>query len=189
MRAVPGQVEQLVYALLLALAANGVDTVGHRLEARDVLQKAVEDILKLGEKSMKVYLSARYDRKEEMREFSKGVVALGCEVVSQWLVAEESDKPTEEVLRFMARLDRNDVYRCDVLVRFTDDLSTPTVPAKWCTASRFEETGMAEALGKKIIVVGGNQSLFDRLESRIHVKNNEQLLAVLHLLKGSYENS
>ena len=51
MRAVPGQTEQLVYALLLALAANGVDTVGHRLEARDVLQKAVEDILKLGKKA------------------------------------------------------------------------------------------------------------------------------------------
>jgi hypothetical protein len=66
-----------------------------------------------------------------------------------------------------------------MIIRYSDDLSTPTVPAAWCTSSRFEEVGMASAWGKRIVIVSGVQSLFDRLPNRIHVADTEVLLAYL----------
>jgi hypothetical protein len=130
----------------------------------------------------RVYISARFGRREEMVEVSKAITKLGYEDVSRWLVLEEGAYPSEKEFRDRAHLDMSDVYACDILVRFTDDLSAPTVPSAWCTASRFEETGMAQALGKYIIVVGGTQSLFDRLESRIHVANKVELYATLRVM-------
>ena len=127
----------------------------------------------------RVYISARFSRREEMIEVSKAVQALGYEDVSRWLVLEESSNPKEKELANRAVVDKADVYACDTLIRFTDDLSVPLVPAGWCTASRFEETGMAQALGKLIIVVGGNQSLFDRLSSRLHVDTKAGLYMLL----------
>lgn len=117
-----------------------------------------------------------------MIEVSKAVQALGYEDVSRWLILEEGPKPSESTLRDRAGLDKADVYACDILIRFSDDLSTDTIPSRWGTASRFEETGMAQALGKTIIVVGGNQSLFDRLESRIHVPNKLSLYSLLRVM-------
>jgi hypothetical protein len=132
--------------------------------------------------SERVYISARFSRRAEMQEVSKAIKALGYEDVSRWLVLEESEHPTEAMLRERARVDKQDVHRCDILVRFSDDLSEPTVPSQWCTASRFEETGMADALGKIVIIVGGPQSLFDRLETRIHVKDTAELYAKLRAM-------
>ena len=127
----------------------------------------------------RVYRSARFDRREEMIAVSKSVQSLGYEDVSRWLILEEGANPSETTLRNRSHLDMSDVYSCDILVRFSDDLSSETIPARWGTASRFEETGMAQALGKTIIIVGGNQSLFDRLESRIHVCNKLSLYSLL----------
>jgi len=131
---------------------------------------------------LKVYISARFGRREEMIGISQQIQKLGYIDLSRWLVLEEGVNPSEEVLKERAHIDRDDVYACDILIRFSDDLTTPTVPSGWCTASRFEETGMAEALGKAIIIVGGNQSLFDRLESRLHMATVEELLLALQLI-------
>jgi len=132
----------------------------------------------------KVYISARFERRNEMKAVSKKVQSIGYEDVSRWLVLEEGSRPSEAVLRERANIDRDDVYSCDILVRFSDDLTPSKVPSYWCTASRFEETGMAEVLGKIIIVVGGNQSLFDRLEPRIHVATKKELLFVLRKIQS-----
>ena len=137
----------------------------------------------------RVYISSRFDRRDEMKEVSKAVQALGFDDVSHWIVQEQGANPSETVLRDRATLDRNDVYACDILVRFSDDLTTATIPSRWGTASRFEETGMAYALGKTIIVVGGNQSLFDRLESRLHVPDKAALYTLLRcMLYNSVED-
>ena len=127
----------------------------------------------------RVYISARFDRREEMIDVSKSVQSLGYEDISRWLILEEGPTPSEAALRDRAYLDKSDVYACDILIRFSDDLSTETIPSRWGTTSRFEETGMAQALGKVIVVVGGNQSLFDRLETRTHVPDKQSLYILL----------
>jgi nucleoside 2-deoxyribosyltransferase len=136
---------------------------------------------------VKLYLAAAYHRKDEMKALAVRIEAFGHTVTSRWLEEEAMPiDPMEQLLflRSTATMDFDDVRSADMLVRFTDDLSTSTVPSVWCTGSRMEETGYAYALGKDIVIVGGMQSIFDRLESRLHLRNEA---ALLHFLKDLVE--
>ena len=129
-----------------------------------------------------VYLAAAFCRKEEMKGISLKIASLGVSITSRWL--DENPSPSgkrarERFLEDTAQMDADDVWAADTLIRFSDDLSTPMVPSVWCTGSRMEETGMAHAWGKKIIIVGGQQSLFDRFPQRVHVKDKDELLAYI----------
>jgi hypothetical protein len=139
---------------------------------------------------MKIYLAARFDRKDEMKKLSLIILSLGIGVTSRWLDEEPSPSSEGAKERFLmdtAQMDADDVFAADILVRFSDDLSTPTIPSGWCTASRMEETGMAHAWGKRIVIVGGKQSLFDRFSNRIHVQDVTELLDQLQFMKHQQE--
>ncbi len=131
---------------------------------------------------MKVYLAARFDRKDEMKALSLLLAEIGVECTSRWLDEAPSplgQKNRERFLTDTAQIDADDVFAADTLIRFSDDLSKRVVPSRWCTSSRMEETGMAHAWGKKIIIVGGKQSLFDRFTNRVHVQDVAALLKYL----------
>src|SRR5208282_438343 len=143
---------------------------------------------------MKVYLAAAMHRRMEIQKIVPRITALGITITSHWLgeTAEQTaiwnqkthtDAERREHFVFMAAQDASDVRRSDVVVRFSDDLSTDTVPAKWCTASRMEECGMAHAWGKQIVIVGGHQSLFDNFAGRVHVADVDALIAFLKTAK------
>jgi len=139
---------------------------------------------------MKIYLAARFDRKDEMKKLSLIILSLGIGVTSRWLDEEPSPSSEGAKERFLmdtAQMDADDVFAADILVRFSDDLSTPTIPSGWCTASRMEDTGMAHAWGKRIVIVGGKQSLFDRFSNRIHVQDVTELLDQLQFMKHQQE--
>jgi|GEM_PF-2302089 len=142
------------------------------------------------EVNRKIYLSARMSRQEEMRaargfleeagyDFSGGYPAII--VCSRWL--DEPfipNAPTFEACAHkIAFRDICDIDDCDTLVRFADDLTIETVPASWATGGRMWEMGYAYAKGKRIIVVGGHQSVFDWLPSVDHVKDLEELCLLL----------
>lgn len=164
---------------------------------------------------MVVYLSARFDRRLEMRDIAKHIwlaqfykvrgsinviapsdlyedpkarAAFAGDIIvnSRWLDEEPYPKcPIAQklFLRDRAYMDKADVQACDVLARFSDDLSTVAVPSGWCTCARMEETGMAEAWGKTIVVIGGRQSVFDNIPARIQLDNTLELydfLGVAH---------
>ena len=126
-----------------------------------------------------VYLAAAFHRKKEMKKLSLEIKKLGVKVTSRWLDEEPLPEGKIKRKRFLentAAKDANDVFAADTLIRFSDDLSTKKVPSVWCTCSRMEECGMAHAWGKKIIIVGGKQSLFDQFPQRVHVKDSKALL-------------
>ena len=126
-----------------------------------------------------VYLAAAFWRKAEMKELSLRIKELGVKVNSRWLDEEPLPEGTIKRKRFLentAAMDANDVFACDTLIRFSDDLSTKTIPSSWGTGSRLEECGMAHAWGKKIIIVGNVQSLFDRFPQRVILKDAAALL-------------
>jgi hypothetical protein len=142
---------------------------------------------------MKIYLSARFDRKQEMQEIRKkiedyfnhgGRHSHYVEVNSRWLDEDTYPTDPDEQQRFLrdrAFMDKIDVFNCDVLARFSDDLNNwgflarraelspdlltnnenegvaRIIPAAWGTGARMEETGMAEAWGKTIVIVGGKK--------------------------------
>lgn len=129
---------------------------------------------------MRVYLAASFSRREEMRQVRKELRDLGVDVQARWL--DESQPPAQERekwLRENACIDRVDVLAADLLVRFTDDLATKFVPSHLATGSRFVEMGMALSRGIPVVVVGGNQCLFDRLPGIVHLKNTQELMRYL----------
>lgn len=127
---------------------------------------------------MKVYLAAAFCRKDEILGIAEELRSLGIEVTSRWLV-EQKDIPTDRsratFLAGRAQIDLDDIDRADVLVRFSDDLSSPTVPSHLATGSRMGETLWALAHNKTVIVVGGYQCVFDYLPQVVHVKNVDVL--------------
>jgi hypothetical protein len=138
--------------------------------------------------SVKVYLAARYGRKAEMQEVAKILEAIGITVTSRWLTEPESANVVEEELQQAALRDYDDIRTVDYFVRFSDDLSTPTIPSSWGTASRMEETGMAEAWGIPIIIIGPKQSVFDRLPDRVILPDVPTFVTYLQSqLQAGYE--
>jgi hypothetical protein len=89
------------------------------------------------------------------------------------------DSELDDFRRQRAQEDVEDVRAARILVRFTDDLNRPTVPAGLATGSRMFEMGLAYALGKIIIVVGGTQPIFDYLPGIFHLHDVAELKKVL----------
>jgi hypothetical protein len=131
---------------------------------------------------MKVYLAASLSRQKEMRQIEKRLRAIGIECTSRWLREDQSihtEGAREEFLTRCAVTDIQDVSRCETLVRFSDadELKFPLVYAKLATGARHFEDGLAWALGKNRIVVGGRQNIFDWLDDTTHLPDTEALIS------------
>ena len=101
-----------------------------------------------------VYLSARFRRREELNEYRQALEECGVEVTSRWLT-ETTPELTEGAWRELASKDREDIERAEVLVLFAD--------AGKAGGGKHVEFGIALTLGKRMIVVGTAENLFQRL--------------------------
>lgn len=145
---------------------------------------------------MIVYLAAAWSRREEMKalaiELEQSVP--GLVVNSRWIKEEPSSnrwfqqKKMKALREERAIQDQEDVAAADILVRFTDNLSSRTVPSYLATGSRMVEMGMALRGQQSVIVVGGIQPIFDYLPSVRHVKTINSLKRVLRQIKKSHKN-
>ncbi len=130
---------------------------------------------------MRVYLAAAWSRQAEVRLYANVLRAEGIEVTSRWLEEREAIDPRdrERHRRETALIDIQDVRAADALVRFTDDLSQPTVPSGLATGARMFEMGLAWAEGIPVVVVGGRQQVFDFLPNVVHLKDFTELVNFL----------
>jgi len=126
---------------------------------------------------MRIYLAAAWGRKDEIKAVADQINMLGCgaHVDSRWLY-EPKGLDTLEARQERAEIDVTDVEAADVLVRFSDDLSAPMISSSLATGARMVEMGFALAWGKKVVVVGGYQPIFDYLPNVIHLKDVDELL-------------
>lgn len=130
--------------------------------------------------SIRVYLAASFSRQAEMQLIAARLQHVT--VVSRWLYENQGMKHGNSKRKFMMRCaltDIEDIRNCDIFVRFSDDLSEPTIPSHLGTGARHFEDGLAYALGKQIIVVGGHQNVFDFLPCKTHVKDVDALVHYL----------
>lgn len=109
---------------------------------------------------MRIYLAARYRRREELRRHAEDLSALGHDVTSRWILGGHSvsggfDDPTWARL---AQEDADDVAAADAVVCFLE-------PGGGGNGGRHVEFGMALAWGKRTIVVGEPEHLFHTLPS------------------------
>jgi hypothetical protein len=133
-------------------------------------------------KQLKIYLAAAWSRRDEIAQVSKELEAMGIgiEITSRWLrEPTKLGKLKKNFRRKRALEDVADVCRASHLVRFSDDLSKATVPSSLATGARMFEMGLAYAEGKKIIVCGGFQPIFDWLPKIVHVRHLDELKSYL----------
>lgn len=100
-----------------------------------------------------IYLSARYDRIDEMHEKAEQLRSLGVEVGSRW----HDHGPLEAV--DAAWEDWDDVANCDIYILCTDD-PPDTTPVN---GGRYVELGIALAEGALVLLVGPTTNVFTHL--------------------------
>lgn len=113
---------------------------------------------------MKIFLSSRYSRRDELRLLRLDLQRLGYTVVSRWLDTEWNETEREsrlyssaappEYRQQYAVTDLADVVACDCLIAFTEP------PRSKGRGGRHVEYGAALALAKRILVVGYHENLF-----------------------------
>lgn len=134
---------------------------------------------------LRIYFAGAWSRRDEIAKVVDDLEAAipGIESTSRWL-----HEPTvlggrvvrgEAFRRKRALEDLHDVRKASVLVRFTDDLSGDTVPAKLATGSRMFEMGIAYERKNKVVVVSGHQPIFDYLPKVVHVRHLDELKSYL----------
>ena len=131
---------------------------------------------------MTVYLAAAWSRRKEISLIADQLNKIpGVCVKARWLKEpiKAKEKHCFHFCQKRAQVDVQDVKKADILIRFTDDLRRKLVPARLATGARMFEMGYAYALGKKIIVVGGHQPIFDYLPGIIHINDVETLKSFL----------
>lgn len=107
----------------------------------------------------RVYLAARYGRRDELNGYRERLHRDGLEVTSHWLTA---DPPapiaalTDAHWRDLAEADIDDICRADALIAFAEE-------AEGGGGGRHVELGVALALDKLVVVVGRPEHLFHRL--------------------------
>jgi nucleoside 2-deoxyribosyltransferase len=122
---------------------------------------------------LRVYLAARYSRREELVGYQRELEHIGAVVPSRWLLGEHQweGKAAEVAEAYEKRLetppeavqfaldDWEDLRSADVVVSFTE------APRASSTSrgGRHVEFGMAYALGKPCIVVGYRENVFHLL--------------------------
>lgn len=130
---------------------------------------------------MRLYLAAAWSRKSEIRAVAQEINQIDrprLYVQSRWLLEPgEAYGGTKGDLTptMRAITDIEDVAQADMLVRFTDRVDSELVSARLITGARMFEMGYAYALGKKIVVVGGIQPIFDYLPGIVHVADVSEL--------------
>lgn len=152
---------------------------------------------------MKVYLAARYSRREELCGVRSLIEQMGHSVTSRWLngghqiddqgapLTEEREKqfedgdPRANALRVhFAQEDFIDVNTAEVLIAFTE---LPRVSAS--RGGRHVELGLALAWSKTVIVCGPRENVFCWLPDVIHVESAVDALGELDRIASVSEVS
>jgi hypothetical protein len=112
---------------------------------------------------VKIYLAARYGRRDQMRELAVELRRLGHTVTTHWLETEWANRPDQssaappEYREKYALINAEDVKDADCVINFTE------APGDGSRGGRHVEFGMAYAWGKRLIVVGFYENLFHHL--------------------------
>jgi len=127
---------------------------------------------------LRIYLASAFSRQAEIKKVAVELESMGVDITSRWLDQPTTDnRASESFLRDMAWRDLADLRRAEIFVRFSDPeyFGSDPCDSKLLSGARFWETGFAFANGKRIIVVGGRQNVFDRLDRVLHLADADAL--------------
>ena len=111
--------------------------------------------------AVKIYLSARYGRAEEMRQIARTLRAAGHEITSRWIypTCQDASYPDHPRAGQWAAEDLADVAVSDLLVHFAEVAGAPGADS----GGRLVELGYALGIGIPCVVIGSGDCIFYRL--------------------------
>lgn len=125
---------------------------------------------------MRVYLAARYPRRDELKIVATRLREQNIEVTSRWLLEKmplttQLPDTSPRFCEGTAQADLEDIEAADTFVLFSEN-SMVGYPR----AGRMVEFGYALAKGKRIVVIGGHENIFMFLPEILHYATLEDFL-------------
>lgn len=105
---------------------------------------------------MKIYIAARYSRREEMEKVANYLKSKGLEITARWVYGGEEGLTRTDI----ANLDFDDVKAADVILAFTEPYGSLNVGG-----GRHWEVGAGYALGKTVTLIGPREIVFHHFEN------------------------
>lgn len=134
------------------------------------------------ESELAVYLAARFSRKNEIKQKSLELDALGVKVTSRWLDEADHggqlDSSSDEFNTAVAYQDIEDIDKSDLIVLFSENPKEPHV-----RGGRHFESGYAHGKGIPLIICGPKENVFHFMKEVIIVDTWEEVKANLKFLK------
>ena len=113
-------------------------------------------------KMQRIYLAARYSRRQELKGYAQQLRAYGFIVTSRWLEGHSpispeglSDEVALEQRTWFAQQDWEDLMAADICISFTEPPRSSNT-----RGGRHVELGAALATRKRVIVVGHRENVF-----------------------------
>lgn len=122
---------------------------------------------------MRIYLTARFGRRDEMRQHRETLKAIGHEVTSRWLDEADCVPP-----RQAAMVDVDDLIQSECVIVFTE-----TSEAGYTTGGRHVELGFAIATTLPILMVGPRENVFCHLDCVNNFETMQQAVEFLSNLE------
>lgn len=113
----------------------------------------------------RVYMAARYGRREEIAGYAGQLRDLGYVVTSRWLDGahgEDDNDLTPELSEQFAGEDVADLTEADTLIAFSEDPDSGH-----SRGGRHVELGMALVMGHRIVCIGPRENVFYHLRRRV----------------------
>jgi hypothetical protein len=117
---------------------------------------------------MRIYIAARFSRRDEMQEVAALLRARGHTITSRWIDGHEDEGgeyllggTNRELYATFAREDLEDVQQAETVVSFTEPPRAGNLRGR---GGRHVEYGYALALEKRLIVVGPLENVFHCLD-------------------------
>ena len=137
-----------------------------RFGIADRTQKRFGDVAESRPGGKRIFLSARYGRKEELRGYAEELFACGHMITSSWVLP--GDEADDDSLSFvqaqsLALADLLQIYNSEVFIAFTEQPESP-----FGRGGRHVEFGFAmdaydEQLIKAVIIIGPRENVFHAL--------------------------
>lgn len=134
---------------------------------------------------MRIYLAARYSRREELCGYGATLDEMGHTITSRWLNGNHQidrglsvEREQNERVRFACE-DRDDVYRAQLLIAFTEISRSSN-----SRGGRHVELGMALGSKMPVIVVGPRENVFCCLPEVTVVTAFEDCLELIGAISG-----
>lgn len=117
---------------------------------------------------MNIYLAARYSRHPEMQIIAKDLMLRGHTITSRWIWGEHAahdsallDPANRHQSALFAQDDMEDLAAAECFVSFSDG-------GTGSRGGKHAEFGMALALGKRLVIIGGAEHVFHCLPQVEH---------------------